>query len=127
MDRHFPTNFRLIRLRLAREPGHPDGDMDHGYDILAPLTEDGRLDAAAWKHNPAACRVRRFRPDEDDAVGHLARKPGGQWYFRYDQADETDEPGFRFTAERFAPGEYVSVHEADGVMHTFKVASVEPP
>jgi hypothetical protein len=120
------TDLRHIRLQLAREPDHPEGDPLHGYDVLAPLTETGRLDASAWKRDPAACRVRRFRPGEDDANGHLARKPGGQWIFRYDRADEEAESGFRFGDETFAPGEYVSIKEDDAKFHTFKVVSVKP-
>ena len=58
-----PTSSTLskIRLLLAREPGHPAGDATHGYDIVAPLDRDGKLDASAWKDNREACKVRRFR------------------------------------------------------------------
>ena len=57
--------FRNIRLLLAREKGHPEGDRQEGYDVLLPLTAEGRLDAAEWKSHRALCRVRRFRTGEE--------------------------------------------------------------
>lgn len=116
-----------IRLELAREPGHPSGDPRHAYEIIAPLDESGRLDPELWRRERRACSVRRYRPGEADEVGRLARKPGGAWFFDYERdSDADDEPGFRFAEERFVAGEYVSIREHDGRMHTFRVASVEP-
>ena len=113
-----PRQFRLIRLDLAREAGHPEGSRQHGYRLVAPL------DAELWKRHRDACRVVRFRPDEDEEVGHLVRK-GNTWAFTYDvQGDEQDETGYRFGDERFVIGEYVSIHE-EGALHTFQVTSVE--
>jgi hypothetical protein len=116
-----------IRLELAREPGHPAGDPRHGYEIVAPLDDEGRLDPELWRKDRGACSVHRFRPGEPAEIGRLARKPGGAWYFDYD-SDSTadDEAGFRFGDERFVPSEYVSIRENDGKMHTFRVISVEP-
>ncbi len=37
-----------------------------------------------------------------------------------------DEAGYRFGAHAFMPGEYVSIRDEDGEMHTFQVVSVEP-
>ena len=121
-----PASFRHIRLELAREPGHPGGDGTHGYDLVAPLTADGHLDAEAWKPHRAGCRVRRFRPNDDDAVGHLARRAGGQWFIDYEEGEDDDEAGFRFGEERFVTGEYVSIREDDGKFHTFRVVAVGP-
>lgn len=121
-----PDNFRHIRLELAREPGHPVGDRAHGYDILLPLDEKTHIDAATFKAHSGACRVRRFRPGENDAIGLLAHGPGGRWYFDYDEDRDTDnEPGFRFDEEVFVVGEYISVREDDGDMHTFQIISVD--
>jgi hypothetical protein len=41
-------------------------------------------------------------------------------------AEEDDEAGYRFGAHAFRPGEYVSIRDEDGEMHTFQVVSVEP-
>ena len=91
--------FRNIRLLLAREKGHPEGDREEGYDVLAPLTDEGRLDAEEWKSHKGFCRVRRFRTGEDDLVGRLRRKPGGQWYFDYAEGDATTLMGRRLSTE----------------------------
>ena len=125
-EKDFPASFRHVRLELAREKGHPDGDAHFGYDILMPLGEDGRIDAAGWKEHQALCRVRRFQEGQEDQIGRLRRKPGGTWFFDY-EADRTedDEVGFRFGEERFVPGEYVSL-QSGHVPHTFQVKRVAP-
>ncbi|MBZ0148355.1 MAG: hypothetical protein K8F62_12570 [Pseudorhodoplanes sp.] len=120
-----PTSFRQIRLELAREKGHPAGSATHGYTIFAPLDKDNRIDPELWHSFRDHCRVVRFRPNEDEAVGHMIRRPGGSWAFHYDiRGAEDDEPGFHLENERFEPGEYVSIRE-DDKMHTFQVISVE--
>ncbi|MCO5065277.1 MAG: hypothetical protein M9924_12810 [Rhizobiaceae bacterium] len=118
-------NFRSIRLLLAREKGHPAGEREVGYDILAPLDAEGKLLAAEWKTHQAACRVRQFGT-ASDRIGRLRRKPGGQWYFDYAEGERDDEIGFRFGDERFVVGEYVSI-KAEGSEHTYQVARVEKP
>jgi hypothetical protein len=121
-----PRSFRKIRLELAREKGHPAGSASHGYIIVAPLDRDRRFDPVAWKEHRDACRVVRFRPGEDDDIGHLVHRPGGSWAFHYDiRGDEDDETGYHFQDERFEIGEYVSIREAD-MIHTYRVVSVEP-
>jgi len=120
------SKFRHVRLLLAREKEHPSGDPEEGYDLLVPLDANGRLDAAEWKAHQPQCRVRRFRPGQDDRIGRLRRKPGGQWYLDYAEGDRDDEIGFRLGEERFTIGEYVSVGDGLG-MHTYQIARVELP
>lgn len=123
-----PPEFRVVKLRLARERGHPVGDLSQGYDIVMPLDEEGHILADLWRKHRDLCRVRRFRPGEDDRVGLLARRPGGSWYFDYDRSDSADdESAFRFDSEHFTPGEYVSIREDDDELHTFQIVSVEEP
>jgi len=123
-----PDSFRVIRLHLAREPGHPEGDATHGYDLLAPLDDEGRIDGKVFRSFPSACRVRRFRPKQEDLVGHLAHGPGGAWLIDYGDAQQPpSERGYHFRDERFRPGEYVSILEDDDRLHTFKVASTRRP
>lgn len=118
--------FRHVRLLLARERDNPAGSRDEGYDLLVPLGADGRIDAAEWKAKQTRCRVRRFGAGEDDRIGRLRRKPGGQWYFDYEDGERDDEIGFRLGEERFVTGEYVSLGR-QGRMHTYQVARVEKP
>ncbi len=121
-----PHSFRQIRLELAREPGHPSGSSAYGYTIIAPLDRDRKIDAALWREYRDACRVVKFRPTEDDAVGHLLHRPGGAWAFQYDiSGDEDVETGYHFENEKFELGEYVSIREGEA-MHTYAVTSVTP-
>lgn len=124
--KNLTPNFRHVRLLLARGKGHPEGERQEGYDLLVPLDDEGRLDARQWKTHQAFCRVRRFDEDGDVRIGRLRRKPGGQWYFDYEEGDSDDEIGFRLGEERFITGEYVSIGR-QASMHTFQVARVEKP
>lgn len=118
--------FRHVRLLLAREKGHPAGDQKAGYDLLVPLDDGGHLDPHEWKTHQALCRVRRFSDEGAAQIGQLRRKPGGQWYFDYEEGDRDDEIGFRLGEERFIIGEYVSIGKKDA-LHTYQVARVEKP
>ena len=125
-----PHNFKRIRLNLARSKEFPQGSTRHGYEFVAPLKADGHIDEAQWKQDRGHCRVRRFWDGEQDEVGFLVHKPGGpehaRWVFDYDRsAEDDDESGYRFGAHVFRPGEYVSIRDEAGAMHTFQVAAVE--
>lgn len=119
-------NFRHVKLLLARTKDHPQGETNEGYDLLVPLHESGQLDAATWKKSQEVCRVRRFTGDGNSRIGRLRRKPGGQWYFDYEEGEGDDEIGFRFGEERFVPGEYVSISHKR-TTRTYQVARVERP
>ena len=126
-----PHTFKRIRLNLARSKEFPDGSERNGYEFVAPLDNNGHIDAAQWREHRDNCRVRRFWEGEDDEVGLVVHKPGGpehaRWVFDYDQATvDDDESGYRFGTHAFRPGEYVSIRNDDGDMHTFLVVSVEP-
>jgi hypothetical protein len=117
-----------IVMRLARNPGteFAGGDDHRGYALTAPLTDDGRLDAAAYGKLKAQCIVRRFSPDEDPVDGHLMHR-GERWFFDYDQEEVAeDEPIYRLGEHRFAVGEYVTVTDEEGRPLTYKVVEVAP-
>jgi hypothetical protein len=123
--------FKRIRLNLARSKEYPGGSAKHGYEFVAPLDANGHIDSALWQQQRDHCRVRRFWNGEDDQVGRLVHKPGGaehaRWVFDYDvNRTDDDESGYRFGSHAFQPGEYVSIRDEDGDMHTFRVVSVEP-
>lgn len=124
--KNLTPKFRHVRLLLARGKGHPEGERQKGYDLLVPLDSENRLDVQEWKTHQAFCRVRRFEEDGDEKVGRLRRKPGGQWYFDYEEGDSDDEIGFRLGEERFITGEYVSIGRRAS-MNTYQVARVENP
>jgi hypothetical protein len=124
-----PHTFKRIRLNLARSKEFPDGSSQHGYEFVAPLDAKGHIDAALWRTHRENCKVRRFWQGEDEQIGFVVHKPGGQeharWVFDYDpkRADD-DEAGYRFGAHAFIPGEYVTISDQDQ-SHTFRVVTVE--
>ncbi len=126
-----PIAFKRIRLNLARSKEFPEGSVRHGYEFVVPLDDKGHIDPKLWQKDREHCRVRRFWGSEADEIGFVVHKPGGpehaRWVFDYDQtAEDDDENGYRFGAHAFVPGEYVSIRDEDGEMHTFQVVSVEP-
>jgi hypothetical protein len=122
LNTSLPAQFRQIRIELAREPGHPEGDASVAYVIIAPLDANDRIDPTLWREHREASRITRLRPDEEDDHGHLVHRPDGGWVLQYDSA-MPDAVGFHFADERFIFGEYVSINEGDK-MHTYRVVSV---
>jgi hypothetical protein len=119
-----PRAFHQIRLELAREPQHPNGDQGIGYLLTVPLDQKKQIDVGLWKQYRDNCRVVRLRKDDKD-VGHLVPGEGGIWWFQYDIfGDDQDEACFNLDQEKFELGEYISVSEKDSV-HAYRVTSVE--
>jgi hypothetical protein len=129
MEDDMTATLKRIALTLARSKDFPNGSSQIGYDLVAPLDSNGHIDLAAWKMRRAACVVRHFSPGEDDKTGLVVHKAGsaehGRWVFDYNAArDDDDEAGFMFGHHAFVPGEYVSISDTRGIMHTFVVKSV---
>jgi hypothetical protein len=118
---------KQIVLRLARNPGYPDGDDRQGYVITAPLDGDNRIDLEEWRQQRETCTVVRFKPGEErDADGRLTHR-GGHWAFHYDEKQEgDDEPLYRLGDHQLAVGSYVTVAESDGRTQTYRVAEHHP-
>ena len=92
LNTSLPAQFRQIRIVLAREPGHPEGDAEVAYIIVAPLDSDDRIDSKPWRAHRDACRIVRQRPDEPDRLGLLIHRRGSGWAFHYDgEAAPADE------------------------------------
>ncbi len=122
------SKLKKITLHAARSKGFPEGSVRHGYAFVAPLTDEGKIDAEAWKAHRGECFVHRFWADEPDMRGLLAHRPGGRgganWAFELGDRLDDEEQGFRFADHAFRPGEYVSLREQDGELMTFRVESV---
>jgi len=131
MEIDMTATLKHIALTLARSKDFPNGSSQIGYDLVAPLDASGHIDLPEWKKHRTACSVRHFSPSEGDRTGLLVHKAGGaehgRWVFDYNRArDDDDEAGFMFGHHAFVPGEYVSISDASGTMHTFVVKSVTP-
>lgn len=118
-----------VSLRLARSHEHPEGSTRHGYEMIAPLDADGHLDAEEWRDARDRCRVRRLWAGEPDRHGRLVHRAGGaggaRWIIDYDdRSTADDEAGYRLDTHRFVKGEYVSIRDDDGELHTFLVTDV---
>ena len=126
-----PHTLKRIRLNLARSKEFPSGSRRHGYELVAPLDEFGHINPQLWQRYRDHCRVRRFWQGEDEQIGCLVHKSASaehaRWVFDYDPARlDDDESGFLFGHHVFVPGEYVSVSDTAGTLHTFVVKAVTP-
>ncbi len=122
--------FKRIILNLARTREYPDGSIRHGYEIVAPLDENGFLDSKLFNGHKDRCRVRRFWGDEPFRDGRLTLRPGGAggatWGIDYDdRTDDDDESGYRFGNHKFVEGEYLSIRDDEGELNTFRVVKVQ--
>jgi hypothetical protein len=113
-----------VVMRLGRNPGteFPEGDDNSGYVLTAPLDVDGKLDADLWRENKKACTVDRFSPDPDEKADGWLTHRGSHWFFHYDEEHEgPDEPLFRLGDHTIRVGDYLTIHEADGNVLTYKI------
>lgn len=121
---------KKITLNAARSKQFPDGSIRHGYDFVAPLTAEGRIDLEGWKAHRGECFAHRFWGSEPELRGLLVHRAGGRggstWGFELGVGSQLDEEedGFRFADHAFREGEYVSIREEDGELMTFRVVSV---
>ena len=125
-----PHNFKRIRLNLARSKEFPQGSARHGYEFVAPLKADGPHRRDAMEEGPraiAACaasgKARRTR--SATSCTSRAGRSTRRWVFDYDQSARTTTRAAIASAPTLPPGEYVSIRDDDGDMHTYQVASVE--
>ena len=113
-----------IQLELARSKEAPEGDAGHGYLFVAPLDANGHLDAGEWKSHRSRCTVESFKRGAAHQKGHLVHVGQG-WHFDYDAGKrDDDELLYKLDRHLIKQGEYLSVTEHDGVLRTFKIASV---
>lgn len=111
-----------IIMRMARNPGFPDGDERYGYIITAPIDTQGFLDVDSWRSHRTACIVEKFQPGEENDADGLLTHRGSHWFIHYDEPEEgDDEPLYRLGDHRLAIGDYVTIHENDGTDMTYRV------
>ena len=75
--RELAPAFRHVRLLLARDKGHPDGDREEGYDLLLPI--DRRLPRSSRMEEVPGILSRPIFPEgrdgQDRPVAAQARRP----------------------------------------------------
>lgn len=125
------ARLQKIRLELARTKEHPEGDPGTGYEFVAPLDGAALIDLESWRQMRDLCFVHRIENHRVVERGMLVHRAGGAggatWAFDYDPNRTGDEEaGYRFGAHAFKTGEYVSIRDDDGDLHTYRVASVSP-
>ncbi len=120
-----PDHFYVVHLDLAREPGHPEGSLEDRYTLLLPLTADGSILKAEARAHPDFCRVSRAYAQDEVKRGLIVHESDGTWVFDFGDAEREPEVAFRFSKERFIPGEYVSIQRGDD-QHTYRVVSLQP-
>jgi hypothetical protein len=114
-----------IRLELARTAESPKGDPNYGYEFVAPLDDEGRLDAEAWLEAAQLCTIRHFAPGLEDVHGELIYRGSGEWAFSYRPGDADDEVIYHLREHQLREGEYVSVTEHDRMTRPFRIVSIE--
>ncbi len=115
-----------VIMRLARNPGYPDGDASRGYTIVAPLDADGHLDVELWRANKEACTVRRFSPIQEEIADGVLTNRGGHWFFHYDEEHEgADEPVYRLADHQLRVGDYVAIKEHNEDSLTYIVSDTQ--
>ena len=115
-----------IQLTLARTPEHASGSDKHGYDLVAPVNQDGRFDEAVWRTDQTKAHVRRFWDGEEDQLGRLSHTRHRTWAFSYAPGEDDDEPIFHLETHRLEEGEYVTITEADGAVLPFRISAMAP-
>lgn len=115
-----------IQLTLARTPEHASGSDKHGYDLVAPVNQDGRFDEAAWRADKTKAHVRRFWGGEEDQHGRLIHTRHRTWAFSYAPGEDDDEPIFHLETHRLEEGEYVTITESDGAVLPFRISAMAP-
>ena len=120
------TNLTRIRLELARTSSFPMGSSWHGYEFVAPLTEDGHVDTGAWGQVKQLCHVVRFWGDDSEEHGQFVHLGHGCSFKYPGSDDESRETFFKLDRHRFVPGGYVTITERDGQQRPFRIVAMTP-
>jgi hypothetical protein len=115
-----------IRLELGRTNEFHNGNENHAYEFVAPITPEGHIDADAWQKERQNCVVHHIQ-DGNIVKSGLLTRTGQSWRFDYDKRTHADdEPFYKLDQHTMRPGLYVSIVEHDGIRKPFKIASVVP-
>ncbi|MBB3971379.1 hypothetical protein [Hansschlegelia beijingensis] len=120
---------KRVLLHLVHGGGQLHPSRRHGYDIVAPLDEDGRLNTDLWRSHWAYCRVIRFWGDSPSMAGMLRYRPAALeeegWFLDFDpNSKDDDQFGYRLDIRKFMPGGYLSLHDRHDDVCKFQIVNV---
>lgn len=114
------SNWKIIRLELARTDEFPAGSVSRGYLLRLPLNDHDLVDQAAFDLIPHRATVQRYWSTEPDEAGHLM-PAGDGWAMRCtgkpDRRLQLDDRPIRL-------GQQVSVVDPCGAKLPFRIASI---
>lgn len=113
LDQHHTSDWKIIRLELARTAEFPEGSPSRAFILRLPLFDDGLIDAAEVERNPAMATVKRFWPNQPDQQGYVVRS-GAKWAFSYAMGDDDNETLFHLEAHPLQEHQYVTLTEPNG-------------
>ncbi len=117
-----------ITLSPAQGGGLPEGSPEHRYEFDLTLDHQGMAQPEAWVEESWPWRAQRLWPGEGALNGDVQYDEDYGWALRFfgRAGDAPDAPlqAFFRTNTRFRPGEIVSLTEADGREHPWRVVSV---
>lgn len=114
------TNWKNIRLELARTEDFPAGSVSRGYLIRLPLDDHDLIDRAAFEHSPKRATVRRYWSTDPDEAGLVHEEDSG-WAMR---CNGSADRMLLLDGRPILLGQQISVVETDGDVLPFTVASI---
>ena len=114
------TNWKNIRLELARTREFPRGSVSRGYLIRLPLNDSDVVDPADFDLSPHLATVRRYWSTEPDEAG-LVIRAGDGWVLR---CNGKPDRLLEVNGRPFRLGQQVAVVDPDGATLPFRIASI---
>ena len=114
------SNWKNIRLELARSPEFPTGSVSRAYLLRLPLDDNDLVDEGAFLKSPPLATIRRHWSSDPDEIG-LVEKADGAWAMR---CNGTPARMLRLDGRRIRLGQEVTVIEPDGAVLPFWIASI---
>ena len=114
------SEWKLLRLELARTREFPRGSASRAYMVRLPLDDHGGIDESALASRPTLATVRRFWPNEPDRQGRLVRTSCG-WAFSQGLGPQNCDSICHLECDCLTLGACVTLVEPDGSSFPFRV------
>ena len=121
----------LLILSPSGGTGLPEGSREHRYEITLTLGPDGLPSPGAWQADPDPWPARRLWPGEGLSEGDVQYDEDLGWALRFfrrgGQASAAMDAPLHAVMQlraRLRPGENVTLVEADGQEHAWRVVGL---